>query len=450
MRRGRIALWSGCCLLLVFGSLSIYDWYLVHYPPDVYAENSSLINELKAAPLDNTPPAKSMDEDWPQWRGPRRDGISLATARTRWPEDGLRVLWRAPCGEGYSGVAVSRGQAFTLWREGEDEVIGCWDAVTGEPRWRRSYPVPCSLPYGKGPRSTPTVDDDRLYTVGATGVLHCLRAATGETLWRKDLLQEYKADNLLYGTSFSPLIEGNLLLTNPGGPNGQSIVAFDKHSGSEVWSSLDDKAGYSSPIAVTAAGVRQLIFFTGVALVSLAPADGKLYWRFDWDTFGGNNVATPIVHGDYVFISSGYQRGCALVKIVASKEGPRVERVYETRKMCNHFSTCILHRGYLYGFTDPNMLVCMELSTGEIRWRERGFGKGTVLGVGAQLLVLDENGTKLVLVEAKPDKYQQIALCRLAGEKCWSVPSLAQRQLYLRTTSTDSPNEIICFEFPVP
>lgn len=441
-RQGRLALWSGIGLLLLFGFLAGYDYYLLNHSPTEYVADSKLLEELQTSQLHEVAPQAASIGDWPQWRGPRRDGVSLETGLlTSWPAEGLRVLWRTPCGEGYSALAIARGRAFTLSREEDHEVILCLDDATGKELWRHAYPAPCKLPYGNGPRSTPTIDDDRVYSVGATGILHCLRAANGEVVWREDLLQAFNADNLIRGTSSSTLVEGDLLLTNPGGPGGNSIVALDKRTGDKIWGALDDPPSYSSPIALTAAGVRQLIFFTGDGLVGLAPVDGTLLWRFPWLTHEGTHIATPIARDNYVFFSSGYQKGGALLKLVPDGQGVRAERVYQTRAMSNHFSTCVLYREHLYGCTEAGFLTCMNFRTGEVTWRVRGYGKGTALAADGHLVVLAETGRKLALIEANPERYTEKGLCRIPEQRCWTVPTLAHGRLYVRLEE-----EIICFD----
>jgi outer membrane protein assembly factor BamB len=450
-RSGRLFLWSAVGLVLLFGILIAVERYLLYHQPVVRVSNEALANELKNRALAQTSTAAVLPGEWPQWRGPRRDGVSTETGLlTSWPEGGLKVLWQADCGEGYSALAIAGGRAFTLWRDGgqKKEVVVCWDAATGAEQWRHDYPCDVSLPYGNGPRSTPTVDGNRVYTVGASGILHCLDTATGKVLWRKDLLDEYKAPNLQWGVSFSPLIEGDLLLTNPGGRNGHSIVALDKHTGNHVWAALDDPAGYSSPLAVNLAGVRQVLFFTGTALVSVTPDQGKLLWRFPWETRYEVNAATPIALDDYVFISSNYGMGCALLKVEKDASGGlKAEPVYQSTAMANHHPSSVLYREHLFGCSSPpGILTCLNFRTGEVAWTKRGFGEGTtVLAAAGHLIILSGDGRKLALAEATPEGYREKAALRGPDEKCWTMPVLADGRLYLRTQS-----RVICYDLKTP
>jgi outer membrane protein assembly factor BamB len=394
--------------------------------------------------------APAWASDWPQWRGPNRDGVSPEWGLlTAWPANGPAVVWKKPIGRGFSSVVVARGRLYTMDEEtvpaGDGtaspprryEAVVCLDAGTGNPIWRHRYPSDFVERFGSGPRSTPAVDDDRVYAVGATGILHCLRADTGDVVWKHDLMEEFHGRKMQYGLSFSPLVEGDLVYAMPGGPDGNAVAAFDKHTGAVVWKALDDPVGYSSPIAVTAAGVRQALFFTNTALVSLGPEDGELYWRYPWKPAGGFNIATPIAFGNYVFISSDYGKGCALLEITAEPGGaPRVGRVYEHNRMRNTFASSVRCGDCVYGF-DRTDLVCMDVRTGRILWRERGspgFGKGTLLAAGGHLVILSESGT-LTLASASGAGYREEASYRLSRSKCWTVPSLAGGRLYVRDES---------------
>jgi outer membrane protein assembly factor BamB len=336
-------------------------------------------------------------------------------------------------------VAVAGKRLLTLERDGGDEVVVCLDATTGQDLWRFRYPCPYENWQGSGPRATPTVDGDRVYTVGATNVLHCLKLDSGAKLWRHDLLEEFRAPNAEYGTAHSPLVEGDLVYTSPGGPEGNSLAAFDKHTGKLAWKSLDDPPGYSSPIAVTAAGVRQIVFFTGTRLVGVNPLSGEEYWGFPWPTHAHSNIATPIAAGDYLFISTSYGQGCALLKVSAHGEQLQARQVYAHKRMRNHFSSCVLYREHLYGFSE-GLLTCMDFRTGEVRWAARGYEKGSLLVADGQLSVLGENG-KLSVAPATPEGFRTGATVRLVEGKCWTVPVLAHGRLYVRTEG-----ELLCLD----
>lgn len=435
-RNGRIVPWILAGLVLVAALLIGYRFV----PWSRYHADPALLGELQNAALQAGDPQAAAPGEWPQWRGPRRDGVSLETGlRTDWPKDGLPVHWKAPVGAGYGSFAVAAGRVYVLLQAGDNEAVVCWDADTGKEAWRFAYPCKYENQFGNGPRSTPTVEGDRVYTVGATGIFHCLKAATGEQVWRHNLLDKFKAVNLQWGVTFSPLVEGDLIYTNPGGSGGSSLAAFDKLTGQLAWEALDDPAGYSSPIAVTMAGVRQILFFTGSGLVSVSPKDGTLYWRFPWVTDYGCNVATPIAVGEYVFISSGYNRGCALLKVTRDGDRWEAKSVYETTHMCNHFASSVLYQEHLYGFNE-SMLTCLELRTGKEKWSRRGFDKGSLLIADGHLVILGEKG-KLALAEATPAGYREQASYHVLDGKCWSVPVFAGGKLYVR-----DEEQVLCLD----
>jgi outer membrane protein assembly factor BamB len=425
-------------LLVVFVALAAYQKFQAEH--NRFASDRELQAELDGARLIDQP-AEAPTAEWPQWRGARRDGVAFCPDfLTEWPARGPARLWQADGAEGYSSFAVADGRAYTMLRDGGQEVVLCLDAANGNELWRFSYE--CGYEDhmgGRGPRSTPSVDGDRVYTVGASGMFHCLTAAKGEKLWHHDLLAEFNAPRQQWGVAFSPLVEGDLVYTTPGGPNGNSLAAFDKKTGKLAWKALDDPAGYSSPVGMTVAGVRQIVYFTGDSAVGVAPSTGALYWRFPWPTSHNVNAATPIVFKvrqedrelDYVFISSGYNQGCALLKIHADgKGGFEARRVYESNQMCSHFSSPVRRGEYVYGFNEAK-LTCMDLRTGKVAWEQSGFNKGSLVVVGDYLVVLGEGG-KLALVKATPEEYYEVATAQVFRKRCWTVPVLAEGKLFLR------------------
>ena len=403
-----------------------------------FSADPGLLAKLGTAPL-TSPRATVASTDWPQWRGPNRDGVSDHQAAAHWPATGLPLLWKVPGGPGHSSLAVVHGRVYTLIQDGDDEAALCLDAETGKELWRQRWPTKFTSYGGVGPRSTPAVVDGRVYAVGAGGLFQCLDAASGQVLWRHDLLREFAVANQEHGVSFSPLVEGDLVFAIPGGAGG-SVAAFDRRDGRLLWKAADDPAGYSSPVTATIAGKRQLVVLTGVAVKGFALPDGKLLWSHPWPTKEGTNAATPIVVGDYVFVSSSYNKGCALLEI--APDGPdalAARPVYEHNRMRNHFSTCVLLDDHLIGF-DETFLVCMELRTGKVQWKQRGFNKGSVLLAGGKLIVLGDNGV-LALVEPNPEKYQELARCTISNTICWALPALAGGRLFVRDQES-----IMCFD----
>jgi outer membrane protein assembly factor BamB len=441
VRLGRVYLWLIAGLVMLLGGVAAY----LFLDREIFQVNPVLLLKLAQADLSQEQGDKAVSGDWPQWRGPNRDGVSGETGLLiSWPEKGPKQLWQAKATAGYSSLAVAGGRGYCLLQDGQEEAAVCWDAESGQELWRFPYSCEYKNSQGHGPRSTPTVDADRVYTVGATGILHCLKTADGNKIWRHDLNSEFSAAVPTWGVSFSPLIEGDLVLTNPGGTNGSSIVAFNKITGEIVWKNLDDPAAYSSPVAVTIDGKRQVLFFTSSGLVSVAPEDGALLWRYPWDTRFGANVATPIVVSRYVFISSNYDKGCALLDVSSSADGSWQARpVYEHNRMRNHFSTSVYYQEHLYGFDDTT-LVCMNFRTGKVLWKEKDFKKGSLLIADGKLIILGESGT-LALAEATPTAYVKISSFQFSRAKCWTVPVLANGRLYVR-----DEEKIVCYDLRGP
>jgi outer membrane protein assembly factor BamB len=444
-RSGRLYFWLALFCFALFGMLTVYALSArSSIQPD-----ENLMRELDNATLVEPAGVSPLPGPWPQWRGPGRDGIAHGTGITPWPASGPPILWRSSSSVGYSSLVVAGGHAYTLMQDGSDEAVVCWNSDTGEELWRQRYAAKFQTPEASGPRSTACLDGDRLYTVGGTGIFQCRDASRGQLHWEHNLLKEFNAPNLRWGVCFSPLVDGDLVFANPGGPGGNSVAAFNKHTGVLVWKALDDPAGYSSPLLITAAGRKQVLFFTGVALVSLAPEDGQLLWRFPWPTPHAVNSATPIWLQaragdqvlDYVFLSSGYGVGCALLKVTTNPDGSVQARpVYASKQLRTHFCSSVFYRGYIYGIDDPEWLTCLDVKTGQALWKERGVGKGSLLAVDGHLIVLDDQG-RLLLVEATPEGYHQEASWQALNGRCWTAPAMADGRLYLR-----DEKEVLCLK----
>lgn len=426
-------------LALVFVGLAVYHVLT----GESFHGNPALLNELQGATLASESPVRTAG-DWPQWRGPRRDGISTETDLVRsWQSSGPTQLWDAPLGGGYACPIIAGDRVYLIAQDGDHEAAICWDAAKGTELWRHRYPARFQSDQGIGPRSTPAIDGDSLYTVGATGIMHCLNRLDGKLVWELDLLTTFHGKAPMWGVSFSPLIDNTMMYVFPGGPDA-AVVALDKRSHVPVWQGLSDSSSYSSPILASLAGTRQLLCFLPTRLVSLDPANGTLLWDFPWETAYGCNIATPIIAGDFVFISSGYGKGCAMLKVAREPTGGfSVESVYQSSALRNHFNSSVLWKDHIYGFDDAT-LVCLELRTGKVAWRERGFHKGSLTLADDILIILGEQGM-LALAEPSPRGYKELARHRVFRDRCWTVPVVAHGRLYVR-----SENLLRCFELQSP
>ncbi|MCH9649928.1 MAG: PQQ-binding-like beta-propeller repeat protein [Deltaproteobacteria bacterium] len=395
--------------------------------PSAHADETSV-----AGAAEKVTQAEPVKGEWPQFRGPNRDGISAEKGLLEsWPAEGPKEIWRAPVGEGFSGISISGGRAFTMFNRQEAEWLVAFDAATGRELWELRIDSPYTNRFGDGPRSTPTVDGDTVFALGAQGKLFAAEAATGKTIWSRDLVKEFGAGIPTWGISTAPLVDGKLLLLDVGGNSGQSLVALDKTNGKKVWASGKDLAGYSAPIVFDVAGTRQAVFFTGSKLTAVAPLNGEVLWSRSWKTDYDINAAAPIfVPPNRLFISSGYDVGAALFELVSSKNGWEAVEVWKGRNLKNQFSSSVRVGGQIYGF-DDSTLKAIDLETGEDLWRHRGFGHGSLIYADGSLIILGEKG-KLVLAEATGEAYREKASWQAFSGKCWTLPTLVDGRLFLR------------------
>lgn len=375
--------------------------------------------------------------EWPQWRGPNRDGISKETGLLKqWPEGGPRLVWKAVgAGRGYSSMAVSKGRIFTMGVRGDKEHLIAFDVATGKEAWSTPHGSVYKDSRGDGPRGTPTIEGNKGYALGANGDLSCFDTTTGRVLWSQNVLEKFGGKNINWGISESPLIVGDKLLVNAGGP-GASIVALNKRDGSLIWKSQSDSPGYSSAILVNAGGVDQVVFFTSKRAIGLDPRDGRMLWEYDRPANDVANVATPVARANRVFISSDYGVGGGLVEIKAAGNGVNAQEVYFTKDMKNHHSTSILVGDYLYGFSS-SILTAMKFDTGEIAWKDRSVGKGSMVYADGHLYCYSENGV-IGLVEATPEGYREKGRFTIKQDSLptWTHPVVVGGRLYIRDQDT--------------
>jgi outer membrane protein assembly factor BamB len=384
--------------------------------------------------LANVALAQSNNANWPQWRGPNRDGISKETGLLKeWPAEGPPLLWKATgAGRGFSSFSIANGRLFTMGLRGDREFVIAFDVATGKEAWATPHGGAFRNDRGDGPRGTPTVDGDRVYALGGNGDLSAIDARTGKIVWSKNILREFGGRNITWGISESPLIVGNKVLVNPGGTDA-SIVALNKSDGSVVWKSQSDKAGYSSAIPLQVNGGTQVIFFTSQRAVGLDLNDGKLLWEYARPSNNVANAATPIARGNRVFISSDYGTGGGVVEI---KPDGTAQELWFTKDMRNHHSSSVLVGDHLYGFSS-SILTAVKFDTGEVAWRDRSVGKGSLVFADGRLYLFSEKGV-VGLAEATPTGYVERGRFSIqAGNlETWTHPVVAGGRLYLRDQDT--------------
>jgi outer membrane protein assembly factor BamB len=370
-------------------------------------------------------------DDWPQWRGPNRDGISKETGLlSSWPAGGPKLVWKATgLSEGYSAIAVVGGRIYTQGQRGDEQFVMAYDAATGKKVWETKAGRSFRERRGHGPRGTPTVEGDRLYALSADGTLVCLETATGKKIWEQNIVEKFRGEVPHWGISESPLIDGEKLIVTPGGSDA-SIVALNKTDGKLIWKSPGDRAAYSSPILVNSGGVRQYVTLTSNAAVGVSASTGEQLWRYTQVANNVANVATPLFANDHIFVSSDYGTGCALLRL-APKTG-KASEVYFNREMKNHHASSILIGKHLYGFSSQ-ILTAMDMMTGNVAWRDRSVGKGNMTYADGHFYVMSERGD-VALVEANPEAYKEKGSFSIpqGNFNTWTPPVVANGRLYLR------------------
>jgi outer membrane protein assembly factor BamB len=398
----------------------------------------------------------AVTHDWTSFLGPTHNAVSTETKLSRMFPPPL--VWEFPKGTSYSSPAIASERLVFIHRLGNEEVVECMDAQTGASHWQFRYGTVFEDRYGynNGPRSSPVIDRDRVYTMGAEGKLHCLDLASGRALWKRDLRAEYKVPQDFFGTASTPLVEGRLIIINVGAPKGPCVVALETTSGKEVW-----RAGtawgpsYASPVPAVVHGQRRVFVFAGGestpptgGLMSIDPATGKVDFSFPWRSrsYESVNASCPVVFGNKVFISASYRTGGALLKI-----NPDFTHkvLWTTQEFGLHFNTPIHRDGYLYGFDGRNepdaSLACVDVSTGKVVWRETpewtetiggrsqtlGTYRGSLLAVDGHYLCLGELG-HLLWMDLTPKGYRELARTWLfASRESWTLPVLSRGLLYV-------------------
>ncbi len=414
--------------------------------------------------------------DWPGFLGPSHDGTSPETGiLTKWPKDGLRKVWECPLGLGYAPPTVAAGKLYHFDRFGENTRLTCRNAETGEVVWKFEYPMAYEDFYGydSGPRACPVVDGDRVYVYGVEGVLHCVSAIDGKPLWKVDTRAKYHFHQNFFGVASVPVVGGDLLIVavggSPKGPrpsdlrdakgNGTAIVAFDKKTGEERYHLSDELASYSSPVVTAVGGKRVGLYFARGGLLGFDPQAGKELFHYKWRARGEEsvNAADPVVVGDKVLLSECYEKGSALVKLTP---GWKVEEVWtdadrdRTEKaLMAHWNTPVCDGGFVYGCSGRHApeadLRCVELATGEVKWRERRTTRCMLTKIDGYFLSFSEAG-ELRLFKPNPQKYEEVARWEVPGMTypSWGMPVVSRGLLYLRGKDENSRDghKLICFE----
>jgi len=380
--------------------------------------------------------------DSPQFLGVHRNatltGIEL---ESDWVQNPPKLLWRLPVGEAWSAFAVVGRSAVTQEQQGEDEAVVCYDLLTGKEKWRHKDKARYQNPMaGVGPRATPTVFGNRVYTFGAMGMLNCLDLETGKKIWSRDAVAEIGAEIQEWGMTSSPLILDDKVIVSLGGRDDRSLMAYNKDTGAVVWGGGNKGAGNSSPNLVTIAKVNQVLIFNHKQVASHDPISGTLLWEYPWPG-GTQHVAQPVpVPRDRLFVSTGYGTGCELIQIRKSDQGEfTATRIWKSPRLKAKFANMVYKDGYIYGL-DDGILVCLDLENGQRKWKRGRYGHGQLILVNDLLLIQAESG-EVVLVDASPEGHTERARFPALDDHTWNNPTLAAPYLLVR-----NDKEAACYE----
>ncbi|MCF7957449.1 MAG: PQQ-binding-like beta-propeller repeat protein [Phycisphaerae bacterium] len=402
--------------------------------------------------------------DWPQWRGVNRDAVWTESGIVeKFPDDGLKVLWKADISSGYSGPVLSDGLVYVSDRIDKpvvSERVLCFNATTGDEVWSHTYPCKYEIGYPAGPRASLVIENNRAYSLGAMGDMLCFDAKSGDVLWHKSLKDIFNIKMPIWGIVASPLIYGDLIITQIGGRNGACVVGLNKQTGKAKWRAISDKASYSAPIIIKQAGKDVLVCWTGSRIVGLNPLNGKTYW----DCFYGEskmamNIATPVKSGDYIFVSAFYE-GAMLIKVdnkeltakkVWRRKG-KSERITDSLHCCN--STPLIIGDYIYGVDSHGELRCLDLATGERIWTDltavpkARWSNIHMVKNRDKVWMFNERG-ELIISELSEKGFKEISRTKIIkptkkqlsqrGGVCWTHPAFANKNIYIR-----NDEQLIC------
>ncbi|MBM3776261.1 MAG: hypothetical protein FJW37_14035, partial [Acidobacteria bacterium] len=431
-------------------------------------------------------PPGAVTHDWKSFLGPNHNGTSTETKLLRhWPQGGPTLVWEMRKGAGYSSPAIAGDRLIYLHRVDNREKLECLHPETGAKYWEFNYPTQYQDRYGynNGPRASPVIDGDRVYTIGAEGKLHCLKLETGQQYWKRDLAAEFKIPQDFFGAAATPLVEGDLLIVNLGAPRGPTVAAFHKLTGKLAWGAGDQWGpSYASPVPATVHGERRVFVLAGGesqpptgGLLSINAASGALDFSFPWRSrsYESVNAASPVIADNHAFVSASYKTGGALVEL---RPGGKYSLAWTSQEIGTHFNTAIHKDGYLYGFDGRNepdaSLVAIELKTGKVMWRvtpewdetlvfdgsERkrrlGTYRGTLVAVDGHFLCLGELG-HLLWLDLSPRGYKELARAWLfAARETWSAPVLSRGLLYVSQHAPDflrqTPPRLLCYDLRAP
>jgi len=387
--------------------------------------------------------ALAQTQEWPQWGGPQRNFKSDAKGlATSWPSTGPRKLWSRDLGDGYSSIIVDGGKLYTMYRQGEQDIVIALDAKAGKTIWEHKSDAPHlprqQMENGPGPHSTPLIVGDRLFAIGVTGKFYCLNKQTGAVIWFHDLWQEYNGTKLNRGYSCSPIAWKQTVIVTVGGV-GHTLMAFNQKDGTVAWSKNDYSSAHPSPILINVDGQDQLIFLMQQEVGGFDPNNGQELWRHPHPTQYGLNISTPVwSEGNLLFLSSAYTGGSRVLQLAQKDGKTTVNELWFNNRMRIHIGTAIRVGDYMYGSSGdfgPAFLTAVEIKTGKVMWQDRSLSRAGLVHADGKLILLDEDG-QLALAAVSPEGLKILAKASLLKNNAWTVPTLVGTKLYVRDRKT--------------
>jgi outer membrane protein assembly factor BamB len=385
----------------------------------------------------------SFAQDWPQWRGPNRDGVVSSFAAPKvWPEK-LKTTWKVPIGIGHSSPIVVGNRVYIFSRQEESEVATCLDLETGKVLWRDAYPTPymmnpAALSHGKGPKSTPVLSDNKLYTFGISGILSCYGAATGKLIWRKEFSKQFKATSPLYGAASSPLVHNGLVIVHVGGNDSGALMAFDAQTGEVKWSWKEDGPGYASPIVFGRGATAQIVTQSQKSIAGFSAATGAELWRIPFETEYVQNIITPVVYKE-TLIFSGLDKGTIAIRVarLASKWQP--VKVWQNPEVSMYMSSPVVNGDYLFGLSHKRkgQFFCLDARTGKTMWTSNGReGDNAAIVAAGQFLFLLTDAAELLVAKSNPKQLEVIKKYQVAESPTWAHPVVTANGILIKDKTT--------------
>ncbi|MEQ8787378.1 MAG: PQQ-like beta-propeller repeat protein [Pirellulaceae bacterium] len=445
----RLLLWTGALLLLALAATSaVFAWRMASETARGFAADKGEGDPREPTIVAVAPTAVPTADPpgWPNLFGPQHNSVSSEGGLSvAWTSAGPPRVWSREIGTGYSAPVALGERLIVLHRLGDEEVVECFDPETGDSRWQHRYPTSyqCKYRYSNGPYSTPIIDDEFVFAVGAEGALRCLNAADGQLVWRRDLSDEYQLEEGLFGVGSTPLLEGDRLIFNVGAyKDDAGVIALDRRTGATLWTATDHRAGYATPIAATIHGRRYVFVVTYEGLVALDPRDGRVFWSIDQRPMSPDslNATSPAVWGDLVLMVTGPGPGALCLRV--SPDGGYEEVWRDRRVLDSQFNPLVCTDGYLFGYTSSRqggaVFRCVQAATGRMCWEwESVLDRGTVLAADGKLILLGEQG-HLAALAATPREARPLSpiVEPLLSGPCYSAPALHRGRLILRNEGT--------------